>query len=308
MTASRPSSRYTAPVTNRYAPDVRIQLLSTDKVIHEVNKELLIQSRQVDLITPSKRIMTIDSGFFSGLFSTAGPTGPTQDEVPGESGGGAEKESGSGTLTTLAEQRARDEGKLFDIEASSDDLCLFLDAMQALQFESDTLYDVKHISLDTIYRLLPLVDRYDCDGLRNELNDRVNAHSEMDPWGVFELASDLDDIAMAKMAISDMGREHIYEAGSGGCGRPPSDTESGALWDNLNGIRPEWQVAFLRLLSPYADSEDGVRPGAPGPLFQILEIDDLRHNAIWFDPTPYRSFRVSRIDSRKRKRPEKDNE
>lgn len=120
----------------------------------------------------------------------------------------------------------------------------------------------------------------------------------------------MEDVDLARLAISKMRLEHIYEPGSTQYGALPlcqeDEDESGVLWNNLARIRPEWHLPFLRLLTPYTDHVRNVGRHGLDYIVHILDIDPLTNNSEGFKPVPYQSRRARKMESKKRRRSENE--
>jgi hypothetical protein len=120
----------------------------------------------------------------------------------------------------------------------------------------------------------------------------------------------LDDVEMARKAISRMEEKDIYHLGSTKYGQEPTCSEdfeaSGVLWDGLSLIRPEWHLPFMKLLSPDTDLATDIPPHGANLPVQFLNVRLLTGQAKSFDPVPYQSRRSLEKATRKRKRNEED--
>jgi hypothetical protein len=88
-----------------------------------------------------------------------------------------------------------------------------------------------------------LADKYDCAKMVELLRSRLATLATLQPRGVFELASELDDIELARVAIASMTRQHLHDTAEGGAA-------GFTLWSQLSKVCLEWQIEFLRLVLP----------------------------------------------------------
>lgn len=150
-----------------------------------------------------------------------------------------------------------------DIDASTKDMTLFLDFM-CLTANYSRFIDASSVMVDLEQAqiILRLADKYDCTKMKSFLRHRLAQLAMQDPWGVLLLASDENDIEVARDAISNLTAKIIF-GGGGAIGGP---RDSPVWWSRLSKLRLTWQLELSRLCLPTTRwvSYDGLRtPHAP---------------------------------------------
>ena len=133
--------------------------------------------------------------------------------------------------------------EVIDIDLSTKHLELFFDFMQlSAKFQSLIRHRGLDVDFDQARILLPLIDQYDCEGMRSILKSKLASLALFQPWELLHLACDQDDLKLARTAIAHLGKRRLYDfVGS---------DRSTAGWISLSKLSAAWRIEFLRLLRP----------------------------------------------------------
>jgi len=175
-------------------------------------------------------------------------------------------------------------GSPIDIDADSNDMSLFLNFMYLIDKLSGYVDPSSiTIDLDEARAIWLLADEYDCAEMIVALRHRLAALARQQPWAVLELASGLDDMDLARVAIASMTEKHLHDATKG-------DAAGSTMWPQLSKLRLEWQLGFLRLVLPitasvYYPKNPQIIGGGSGPsrIYAVIEFD-FKTIAQKFDP------------------------
>lgn len=100
------------------------------------------------------------------------------------------------------------------------------------------------VDLKDARALWPLVDQYDCAKMNGFLRNGLATLAKIEPWGVLHLASDMDDVDLAKVAISSFSASNIHG------GNESSGASGKNWWLQLSKLRGCWQLELCRLCIP----------------------------------------------------------
>ena len=99
-----------------------------------------------------------------------------------------------------------------------------------------------------------ICDKFDIEVYRHVFIDMMNELLETDPYDVFVLASQANNLALGRKAITFM----------------KFSDEERHLWDVISGAKSEWQVALIKLVVPdptyFAKVYSGQTPDIGSPL------------------------------------------
>jgi hypothetical protein len=106
-------------------------------------------------------------------------------------------------------------------------------------------YDPSVLSSPCLRQLHAAVKAHDkFDIQTNQFKATMSFESALkrDPWAGLAFASHINDLALGRDAIKLIRLHKIYEGGAG-------------IWEMMSDIKPNWQIAFARLILPKIHSE-----------------------------------------------------
>lgn len=268
-----------------------VTLRSSDNKLLNVDKGLLtvhwyVQIQWISITKPAEQG---HSGFFRNLFELAqkSETGDADKAKEATSLGAAGDEAKPPSV-----ERGSVDPDVLDIDVPAKDLGYFLDLLRLAQCRH--LIDFRGILVDLeIARLiLPVTDRFDCEGIAKLVKIRLGWLAAKDPWGVLHLASDRDDIDLAKKAICLLSLANVAPK-LAEFQTKPKRNPTGSSYGQTQGwlqppdpffrqslalLQPYWRLEMLQLMM--TDKFDNV-----SGLSCVLDVD-FQSLANRFNPLP----------------------
>jgi hypothetical protein len=154
-----------------------------------------------------------------------------------------------------------------DIDADFTDLLLFVQYMELCQhYQQYVNPPAMNINIDVARRLWLLIDQYDCPNMLDMLRQRLATLAIRQPWEVLHLASDMEDIAVGRVAISKLTNHHLHVTSITGAADP-------TMWLQLSKLCIAWQLEFVKLLIPSLEAAAGSGHNEKTQLFAFLSPD-----------------------------------
>lgn len=184
-----------------------------------------------------------------------------------------------------------DQRLIIELDITSIRLQHFLDLMDLATLRHLADSSSLKVTLGWVKSMLPLADRFDSDIAHAMLAQRLHAIASTLPWDVLYLASEREDVGLAKFAIRQIAPKHLFDIDKIRANAAPTVDQT--LRQALAKLQPLWHLEMMTLL--FTDevrgvSNNAVRPELGTPLFVSRLDTDMSSIADRFNPARFKTL------------------